>query len=162
METWLWMWNVIFKNISMISISIISIEGKLNVFMSIPDSKVHGDNMEPIWVLSAPDGPHVGPMNLAIRDFTDGKSPLVQVISWCSSKRHLAFTWTNAAQDHQHNAILAHLHLNKMAAISQMTFSNASSSIKNLQFVFKFQWSLFLRVQLTISEHWFRKWFGAK
>ena len=34
----------------------------------IPDSKVHGANMEPIWVLSAPDGPHVGPMNLAIRD----------------------------------------------------------------------------------------------
>ena len=30
-----------------------------------PDSKVHGANMGPIWVLSAPDGPHVGPMNLA-------------------------------------------------------------------------------------------------
>ena len=34
----------------------------------IPDSKVHGANMGPIWVLSAPDGPHVGLMNLAIRD----------------------------------------------------------------------------------------------
>ena len=34
---------------------------------SLPDSKVHGANMGPIWVLSAPDGPHVGPMNLAIR-----------------------------------------------------------------------------------------------
>ena len=32
-----------------------------------PDSKVHGANMGPNWVLSAPDGPHVGPMNLAIR-----------------------------------------------------------------------------------------------
>ena len=32
-----------------------------------PGSKVHGANMGPIWVLSAPDGPHVGPMNLAIR-----------------------------------------------------------------------------------------------
>ena len=31
------------------------------------ESKVHGVNMGPIWVLSAPDGPHVGPMNLAIR-----------------------------------------------------------------------------------------------
>ena len=30
---------------------------------SIPNSKVHG-------VLSAPDGPHVGPMNLALRDLT--------------------------------------------------------------------------------------------
>ena len=32
-----------------------------------PDSKVHGANMGPTWVLSAPDGPHVGHMNLAIR-----------------------------------------------------------------------------------------------
>ena len=31
-----------------------------------PNSKVHGANMGPIWVLWAPDGPHVGPMNLAI------------------------------------------------------------------------------------------------
>ena len=31
-----------------------------------PDSKVRGANMGPNWVLSAPDGPHVGPMNLAI------------------------------------------------------------------------------------------------
>ena len=36
--------------------------------VSIPDSKVHGANMGPTWVLSAPDGPHVGPTNLAIRD----------------------------------------------------------------------------------------------
>ena len=34
----------------------------------IPDNKVHGANMGPTWVLSAPRGPHVGPMNLAIRD----------------------------------------------------------------------------------------------
>ena len=28
------------------------------------DGKVHGVNMRPIWVLSAPDGPHVGPWTL--------------------------------------------------------------------------------------------------
>ena len=33
-----------------------------------PDSKIHGANMGPTWVLSAPDGPHDGPMNLAIRE----------------------------------------------------------------------------------------------
>ena len=38
------------------------------LFLHIPDSKVHGANMGPTWVLSAPDGPHVGPMNLAIKD----------------------------------------------------------------------------------------------
>ena len=37
-----------------------------------PDSKIHGANMGPTWVLSAPGGPQVGPMNLAIRvAFTD-------------------------------------------------------------------------------------------
>ena len=35
---------------------------------AIPDNKVHGTNTGPTWVLSAPDGPHVGPMSLAIRD----------------------------------------------------------------------------------------------
>ena len=34
------------------------------------DSKVHGANMGPTWVLSAPDGSHVGPMILAIRVWT--------------------------------------------------------------------------------------------
>ena len=33
----------------------------------VPDSKEHGANMGPTWVLSAPDEPHVGPMDLAIR-----------------------------------------------------------------------------------------------
>ena len=37
----------------------------------LPDSKVHGANMGSTWVLSAPDGPHVGPMNLAIRAETN-------------------------------------------------------------------------------------------
>ena len=33
-----------------------------------PDSKIQGANMGSTWVLSALDGPHVGPVNLAIRD----------------------------------------------------------------------------------------------
>ena len=36
-------------------------------FHTYPYGKVHGANMGPTWVLSAPDGPHVGPMNLVIR-----------------------------------------------------------------------------------------------
>ena len=38
----------------------------LSAHNSFADNKVHGANMGPTWVLSAPDGPHVGPMNLAI------------------------------------------------------------------------------------------------
>ena len=33
---------------------------------AVPDSKVHGANMGPIWGRQDPDGPHVGPMNFAI------------------------------------------------------------------------------------------------
>ena len=33
-----------------------------------PGSKVHVANMGPTWVLSTPDGPHVGPMNIAIME----------------------------------------------------------------------------------------------
>ena len=32
----------------------------------VPDSKVHGAHMGPIWGRHDPGGPHVGPMNLAI------------------------------------------------------------------------------------------------
>ena len=38
---------------------------------AIPDSKVHGANMGPIWGRQDPGGPHVGPMNLAIWDVAD-------------------------------------------------------------------------------------------
>ena len=41
-----------------------------------PDIKVHGANMGPTWVLSAPDGPHVVPMNLAIRVY-NANSPFM-------------------------------------------------------------------------------------
>ena len=39
----------------------------LEIIQSVPDNKVHGANMGPIWVLSAPDVPHVGPMKLVIK-----------------------------------------------------------------------------------------------
>ena len=50
---------------------------------SCPDNKVHGANMVPTWVLSAPDGPHVGPMNLAIREGYDlGTRSAFLVLIW--------------------------------------------------------------------------------
>ena len=38
-----------------------------DISVYVPDSKVNRANMGPTWVLSAPDGPHVDPMNLDIR-----------------------------------------------------------------------------------------------
>ena len=40
---------------------------KFSKLDTYPDSKIQGANMGPTWVLSAPDWPHVGTMNLAIR-----------------------------------------------------------------------------------------------
>ena len=37
-----------------------------DITKKIPDSKVHGTNMGPIWGRQSPGGPHVGPMNFAI------------------------------------------------------------------------------------------------
>ena len=49
-----------------------------------PDSKVHGTNMGTTWALPTPDGPHVGPMNLAIRYVSCRAASFVMqcVISW--------------------------------------------------------------------------------
>ena len=44
----------------------------------------------------------------------------------------------------------------KITDISQMTFWNAFSWMKMHEFRQKWHWILFLRVQLTISRHWFR------
>ena len=56
---------------------------------------------------------------------------------------------------------LSHWGRDKMAAILQMTFSNTLFWMKTFEFRLKFHWSLFLRVQLTISQHRFREWLGA-
>ena len=48
----------------------------------------------------------------------------------------------------------------KMAAVFQ-TFSNAFSWMK-IVLLFKIHWDLFLMVQLTICQHWFRNWLGAE
>ena len=64
---------------------------------AVPDSKVHEANMGPTWVLSAPDGPHVGPRNFAIWgglvliDFTyilQGYSTGTGTIAWLHTTSH--------------------------------------------------------------------------
>ena len=49
-------------------LNFVECDKKYEHFFSIPDSKVHGANMGPTWVLSAQVGPHGGPMKFAIRD----------------------------------------------------------------------------------------------
>ena len=56
---------------------------------------------------------------------------------------------------------LTHWGRDKIAAIFQTTFWNAFSWIIMYEFRLRFHWSLLLRVQLTIFQHWFRQWLGA-
>ena len=51
--------------------------GLWQVMHTYPDNKVHGANMGSTWVLLAPDGPHISPMNLVIR-VSEWEPPLYQ------------------------------------------------------------------------------------
>ena len=88
---------------------------------------------------------------------------------WLVAWWHKAITWTSAnlqsarsGDNHQRamacasHQSLTHWGRDKMDAISQTPFSSAFSWMKIFEFRLKFHWSLFLRVQLTIFQHWFR------
>ena len=57
--------------------------------------------------------------------------------------------------------VLTHWGQGKIATISQTTFSNTFPLMKMCEFGLRFHWNLFLRFELTIFRHWFRKWLGA-
>ena len=57
----LWYWSILPEPLRVTS------QAPGNIEIVHRDSKVYGANIGPTWVLSAPDGPHVGPMNLVIR-----------------------------------------------------------------------------------------------
>ena len=92
------------------------------------------------------------------------QSPWLLMAWWCKEPGYqqpcywLSFHGIFWLQHHTH---LTHWGRDKMAAIFQMTFSNAFSWMKMFKFRLRFHWSLFPRVQLTIFQHWFRKWLGT-
>ena len=65
-------------------------------------------------------------------------------VQWCGKLFHVMTSW------------LTHWGRDKMAAIFRTTFSNAFSWMKMLEFRLWNHWNLFLRFELTISQHWFR------
>ena len=68
--------------------------------VTLPDSKVHGANVGPIWVLSAPDGPHVGPTNLAIGVYMYGC-----VLFYCGYI--ISSRWIHLTSTHIHRGYFA-------------------------------------------------------
>ena len=88
---------------------------------SCSDSKVHGANMGPTWVLSVPDGPHVGPMNLAIR---------VWLISRLeNSLVHLRVRSSNVLE------ILDYLTIYRSGSLVSVSRQNASFTCRSLPFI---------------------------
>ena len=63
--------------------------------------------------------------------------------------------WPRPEHNARHSPLLTHWGRDKIAAILQTTFSNAFSSLKIYDFCLIFHWSLFLRFQWTIFQHWF-------
>ena len=66
------------------------------------------------------------------------------------------FQWLCYVEWWYNKTLLTHLCLDKMADISQTTYLNAFSRMKYFLFPLGSHWGLFLRVQLTMSERWFR------
>ena len=97
-------------------------------------------------------------------DLTNYISILIQVMAKGAFRHKIKqymfmqmFTWMQWSGCPSHNMIFQDFfntlrHWDKMDTISQMTFSNAFSWKKMFEYRLKFQWSLFLRVQLTISQ----------
>ena len=75
-----------------------------------------------------------------------GKSQCLQT---SIMRRHKVIHWV-------YRFVKTHWGRDIMAAIFQTTFSNGFSWMKMFEFRLKFHWSLFLRVQLRISQHWFK------
>ena len=71
-----------FKSSKQYQVSIIQFSHQNN-----PDSKVHGTNMGPTWVLSAPGRPHVSLMNLAIWEILI--DPCLQISGMNNSITHI-------------------------------------------------------------------------
>ena len=113
--------------------------------ISIPIMKIR-PSLDPIIFI-------MGIAILVIRRFYIERAPwcnrsVTQYWVWCSS---MTCRYTRTADIYS-----KHWSRDKMAAIFQTTISNAFSWMNMHEFWLKFHRRLFLRVQLTISQHWFR------
>ena len=86
-----------------------------------------------------------------VQNCSNSSAQAAELLQFCT-KPSIYFIYKKT----QRNVSLTHWGRVKMDAVSQTTLSNAFSWMKMLEFRLRFHWSLFLRVQLTIFQHWFR------
>ena len=68
----------------------------------------------------------------------------------------IIITKINIDMSHHSMRMLTHLPKTKQPPFRRRSYQMHFHEWKNFVFWFEFHWSLFLRVQLTISQHWFR------
>ena len=118
--------------------------------------------MGPTFVLSAPDGPHVGPMNLAMR--VTAQLEVTSAWSWLLCEMVIADTSIVEFHDNMHKKYLT-------PEPSGWYFADIFKCIFFSENYYILIWILLnfvsealyiVRVYLIINRHWFRYWFGAK
>ena len=82
--------------------------------------------------------------------------PLEGLLGTYKAGQHILMGWIILESRLVHWSTLTYWGRDKMAAILQITLSKAFSGMKMLEFQLKFHLSLFLRVQSTIFQRWFR------
>ena len=126
----------------------------MNLFIHIPDRKAHGANMGPTWVLSAPDGPHVGPMNLAIRDHTHGWVTVTTNRSYHQPRWRRPKTVRPNNRGYQENLTVRCAHMTLTCrchitlCISAMTMCFSSAGSENLHL------EIFRKLVVTVRPCW--------
>ena len=86
------------------------------------------------------------------RPFCPGEDELISP----GAKPSAAVVYTPGLPYKPCSILLSHWGRDEMADIFQTTFINGFSWMKLYEFWLKFHWSLFLGVQSTIFQHWFR------
>ena len=101
---------------------------------------------------SAPPTPPLQP-NTGIA--SGGTTESILTLPW-KSEVSLIMEYLQEIKGNTEDGWLTHWGRDKMAAISQTSFSNAFSWMKSFEFQILFDWNMLLWVRLTISHHWFR------
>ena len=81
-----------------------------------------------------------------------------RTLSWIAEDHQCRLPYSNECRFnlYYNESRLTHWGRDKIDAILQTTFSKTISWMTMFKFPLKFHWSLFLKVQLTIFQHWFR------